>query len=338
MQPRSQNPRVKLPDGRVVQIEPDWFGKLSGFTLLFEALVLALAQQMPFAAVTRLVKESWHCVHAIRSRYVDLAVAEADLSRVVAVAVDETSCRRHDYLTIAADADERKVVFVTEGRDAATIARFAEHLAAHRARPEQITAVSIDMSPAFIRGVADHLPRAHHRRQAPCRRPRLGRPRPNQAPRTTGRCQPQRTALDIAQGPPAAVRCSPRRSGCFGQPSRYQTHRPRLALPRRLARHPRPQADQRRRRHAQVLTQWCTNVLRSKVAPMKKVARMIRRHFDGIVAWTLDPNPSDQWLHRGPQRPLPGRQTQSPRLHPLCHHAHRALPHRRQARLHPPQP
>jgi len=35
-----------------------------------------------------------------------------------------------------------------------------------------------------------------------------------------------------------------------------------------------------------MLKQWCTNVLRSKVAPMKKVARMIRRHFDGIVAWT----------------------------------------------------
>ena len=41
-----RTPRVKLPDGRVVQIEPDWFGKLSGFTLLFEALVLAMAQQM----------------------------------------------------------------------------------------------------------------------------------------------------------------------------------------------------------------------------------------------------------------------------------------------------
>lgn len=91
-----RTPRVKLPDGRVVQIEPDWFGKLSGFTLLFEALVLALAlaQQMTFAAVARLVNESWHRVHAICSRYVDLAVAEADLSKVVAVAIDETACRR----------------------------------------------------------------------------------------------------------------------------------------------------------------------------------------------------------------------------------------------------
>lgn len=35
-----------------------------------------------------------------------------------------------------------------------------------------------------------------------------------------------------------------------------------------------------------MLTQWCANVMRSKVEPMKDVARMIRNHFDGIVAWT----------------------------------------------------
>src|SRR6201982_1904398 len=37
---------------------------------------------------------------------------------------------------------------------------------------------------------------------------------------------------------------------------------------------------------AAMLKQWCTNVVRSKVTPMKDVARMVRRHFDGIVAWT----------------------------------------------------
>ena len=48
-----------LPDGKVALIEPDWVGKLAGFTLLFEALVLLLAQQMPFAAVARIVGEGW---------------------------------------------------------------------------------------------------------------------------------------------------------------------------------------------------------------------------------------------------------------------------------------
>lgn len=71
-------PRVKLPDERVVLVEPAWAGKLAGFTLLFEALVLALAQQMPFAAVTRMVGESRHRVHAFCSRYVKLAMAQTD--------------------------------------------------------------------------------------------------------------------------------------------------------------------------------------------------------------------------------------------------------------------
>ena len=148
-----RTPRVKLPDGRVALVEPDWVGKLAGFTLLFEALVLAMAQQMTFAAVAKLTGLSWHRVQAICLHYVDLALAEADLSEVTAVAIDETSCRRgHNYLTIAADTERRKVVFVTEGKDASTIARFAEDLAAHKGAPEQVTSVSIDMSPAFIKG------------------------------------------------------------------------------------------------------------------------------------------------------------------------------------------
>jgi transposase len=35
-----------------------------------------------------------------------------------------------------------------------------------------------------------------------------------------------------------------------------------------------------------MLEQWCTAVMRSTVEPTKEVARMIRNHFDGIVAWT----------------------------------------------------
>ena len=36
---------------------------------------------------------------------------------------------------------------------------------------------------------------------------------------------------------------------------------------------------------AAMLKRWCANVMRSKVEPMKKVAKMIRTHFDGVIAW-----------------------------------------------------
>ena len=48
-------PRVRLPDGGIRQVEPDWAGRLAGFTLLFEALIMAMCREMTFAAVSRLV-------------------------------------------------------------------------------------------------------------------------------------------------------------------------------------------------------------------------------------------------------------------------------------------
>ena len=87
-------PRVTLPDDGVALVEPDWFGKLSGFTLLFEAFVLKLAQHMTFAAVARIVGESWHRVTTVCKRYVDLAVAATDLSQTSSVVIDETSHQR----------------------------------------------------------------------------------------------------------------------------------------------------------------------------------------------------------------------------------------------------
>lgn len=50
---------VRVPEGGIRQIEPDWAGKLAGFALLFEALVMALCREMPFAAVARAVKSHW---------------------------------------------------------------------------------------------------------------------------------------------------------------------------------------------------------------------------------------------------------------------------------------
>lgn len=69
-----RTPRVKPPNGSVRLVAPDFAGRLSGFTLLFEAFILMLAQQMPFAAVARLVSESAHRVMAVCGRHVDIAL------------------------------------------------------------------------------------------------------------------------------------------------------------------------------------------------------------------------------------------------------------------------
>ena len=59
---------------------PPWARERSDFTLLFEALVMALAKEMPVAAIGRLVgeydKRIWRIVH----HYVDQAVEAQDLA------------------------------------------------------------------------------------------------------------------------------------------------------------------------------------------------------------------------------------------------------------------
>ena len=138
-----------------------WAGKLSGFTLLFEALVLMLCQQMAFAAAARLVGESRHRVAAICERYVELALAQADFSAVRELAIDETSrARGHDYITLAADAVERRVLAVAEGRSVETVEALTGELVAHGCAPAQVNSVSIDMWPAFIKGCVQYLPNA----------------------------------------------------------------------------------------------------------------------------------------------------------------------------------
>jgi transposase len=269
-----RTPRVKLPDGRVALVEPDWAGKLSGFTLLFEAMVVALAQQMPFSAVARTVGESWHRVYAICERYVDLVVAELDLADMTAAAVDETSYRRgHNYLTLVADADARKVVFVTEGKDAATVGKFAEHLREHNAAPEQIGVVSIDMSPAFIKGVGEHLPNAritfdkfHVVAHASAAVDKTRRIEQKTDPSLKGLRWTLLKDRDALIANVTTKRTA--RAWLYREQLRDILERKQINVV------------------SAMLAQWCTNVMRSKVEPMKEVARMIRKHFDGIVAWT----------------------------------------------------
>jgi transposase len=281
-------PRVKLPDGKVAQVSPPWAGKLSGFTLLFEAFVLLLARETTFTGASRISGLSVHRVMALCEKYVNEAVSAADLSEVRRVALDETSrAKGQEYVTLFADADpdpaRRRVIFVAEGKEAATVEAFAANLRAHRGRPTQIDSVSIDMSPAFIRGVTDHLPNAQitfdkfhviaHASEAIDKMRRLEQKLDPSLKGLRWVLLKDRGKLTVAQ-----------RAELDGLLARMTTTRTARAW------HYREQLrDILTRKQPNVvhllLNRWCSNVLRSKVEPMKEVAEMIRSHLEGILAW-----------------------------------------------------
>ncbi len=154
-------PRVRCSKCGVKKVSVPWARAGSGFTLLFEALIMAMFPAMPVNAVARQVGEHdtrlWRVLH----HYVEQARANSDASEVTRVAIDETAARRgHDYITLFVDIDQARVVFATDGKDAETVAAFADDLTAHGGDPDAVSEVCIDMSPAFIKGTAESLPKA----------------------------------------------------------------------------------------------------------------------------------------------------------------------------------
>jgi len=154
-------PRVQCQTCGVKRVNVPWARPGSGFTLLFEALIMTLVKAMPVQSAARIVGEHdtrlWRVLH----HYVDNARERADYSEVTNVSLDEKASRRgHNYVTLFVDLFKRRVLFVTPGKDAATVEAFAKDLLAHSGKPEAITEVCQDMSPAFAAGVKAHLPNA----------------------------------------------------------------------------------------------------------------------------------------------------------------------------------
>lgn len=155
-------PRVNLGNGKVRQVTTPWEGESSGFTLMFEAFALELLKLLPVHQVCGLLdtydNKLWKMMHT----YTEKARETEDYSTVQRIGVDETAARRgHDYVSLFVDLDQKRTIFVTEGKGSETVEAFAQDLQQHQGKPEQIKEVACDMSPAFIKGVTEQLPEAY---------------------------------------------------------------------------------------------------------------------------------------------------------------------------------
>jgi transposase len=122
---------------------------------------MMLAKSMPILAVGRVMGEHDTLTWRIVTHYVNAARSKADQAGITRVGIDETASRRGQKdVSLFVDLPERKVVFVTPGKDASTVAAFAADLRLHGGDPAVVTEVSVDMSRAFAKGIAASLPNA----------------------------------------------------------------------------------------------------------------------------------------------------------------------------------
>lgn len=83
------------------------------------------------------------------------------MSGVRHIGIDETSLRKgREYVTSVHDLQQKRLLFVTEGRNHQTLDAFAKDLKTHGGQAQAVTHMSMDMSAADLKGVQQQLPQA----------------------------------------------------------------------------------------------------------------------------------------------------------------------------------
>lgn len=152
-------PRVECSQHGVVTAAVPWSEPGSGFTALFEALVIDWLREASIAAVSRRLGLSWNAIDGIMQRAVRRGLERRADVEANHLGVDETSFRkRHDYVTIVSDQASQRVLHVADGRDQASLSGFYDGLSDRQ--KAAIESVAMDMWPAYIRATLDEIPGA----------------------------------------------------------------------------------------------------------------------------------------------------------------------------------
>jgi len=279
---RARMPRVQCGGCGVKPVQAPWARPGSGFTLMFEALVLTMAPHMPVRAVARLLGEHDTRLWRILHHYVDAAIETRDDSEVREVGVDETASRRgHNYVSLFVDLERARVLHVAEGRSASTVDEFRRDLQAHGGLPEQIREICCDMSPAFIKGIEEAFPKAaitfdkfHVMRLIGDAVDKTRRAERSEHPEYKG----YRYAL--LRNPETM---SDRELDFTSELLRKSTSKTARAFHLKLVF--REFYEQPRRYAERFLQRWYSWAIRSRIPAMKAAAATIRRHWNGVLRW-----------------------------------------------------
>ena len=274
-------PRANCREHGVKHCTVPWASPGSGFTLLFEAMIMLLAGQMPVSEVARITGEEDTRLWRLIQRLVEAAHAQKDWSTVRAIAVDETSTRRgRCYATVILDLDTRAVLFIAEGRDSKALESFARELRAHGGRPEQIKWLSMDMLHCYTKGARENFPdaqvvfdRYHVMVMAGEAIDEIRRKLQREGAELKGSLWALRGNewnLSEEQQAKRATLCQ-----------RYKKLGRALAL--RDALQDIYQAP--REEGPALLKEWCAWADRSRLAPFQKMARTLRQYWNGVVSF-----------------------------------------------------
>ena len=155
---RDESGAVESTTTQMVRVP--WAEPGSRWTLMFEAWsqqVLKVSQSVE--AACQMLRLSWHSAHRIMQRGVDRGLARRTLDEVKRVGLDEKSSRKgHRYITVAVDLSAGRVLEVVPERTTEAACGALSVLSDEQR--ERVEAACIDMSAAYDAAIAQRLPHA----------------------------------------------------------------------------------------------------------------------------------------------------------------------------------
>jgi transposase len=301
-------PRVECPVHGLRQIRVPWAEAGSRFTALFEVLVIDWLQEGSFAAVAEQLKLSWDQVAGIQDRAVQRGLARRKAVQPTRIGVDETSFqKRHEYVTTVTDLDG-KLLYVADDRRRESLDGFFESLGTPGC--ERLEAIAMDMWSPYIESVRAHVPQAdakivfdkfHLAKHMGDAVDRVRRAE-NKELRAQGDDRLVRTKYLWLTNP---VNMSRKQRDAFAQ---VQTSRLKVGRAWAIKEAGMLLFGYTRRGWAERMWQrWCGWALRSRLEPVKRVARMVREHWQGVInaatmsvtnAMSESMNSKIQWIKR----------------------------------------
>jgi transposase len=153
---RMSIPRVECRECETIrQVEVGFAASRHTYTRQFERYALELSRHMTILDVARHLNVGWDLIKDIQKRLLKRRFARPKLGKLRQIAIDEISIGEgQKYLTVVLDLNSGAVVFVGQGNGTDALVPFWRRLKRTKACVE---AVAMDMSKAYIRAVRDHL-------------------------------------------------------------------------------------------------------------------------------------------------------------------------------------
>jgi transposase len=153
-------PRIECPTHGVKQLPVPWAEPGSPFTALFERFAIDRLRECSVQGGADLLQITWDEAWGIKARAVTRGLARRGHEVVVRLGVDEKAiAKRHRDLTVVADLDRSRVLYLAEDRKQESLDEFWQTLTP--AQREGIEAIAMDRWEPYIPCTG------------PCSRPRM---------------------------------------------------------------------------------------------------------------------------------------------------------------------